>query len=165
MTKLVRPKALFWALLIYLTSCSGDSEHRTRFPIFPKAENVQEFEFGSYNAYQIIYTVSAAYPDLSVAEFYSSQIKRPWVPCYGDMEWESFGDASRQPATFVHQILMHWANLEDGRLLLLGIRYISEGSGFRKVPDNSIQDVHLVEYREGDINESVKRLGLECERI
>ncbi len=70
---------------------------------------------------------------------------------------------TQTPPAFIHQMLLHWANYESNRLLLLGVRYVSEDATYRKLPDNQIQNIHLVEYQEVSLEEAVSRLGLSCE--
>ncbi len=150
--------------IVLLSGCSGDAVEWADWPAAPGAENVQNYDLRNDNARQISFDMNAEYPNELVAKFYSEQVKRPWVRCYQEVEWQSFGDATRTPPAFIHQMLLHWADFENNRLLLLSVRYVSEGAGYRKLPDTHIQNVHLVEYHEVSVEDAVARLGLNCGR-
>ncbi len=152
-----------YAGLVLLSGCAESSVQWTEWPIAPGAENIRQYPLGDEGAHQISFEVHAGYPSKAVAEFYSRKVESPWVRCYSDMKWQSFGDATQTPAAFVHQMLLHWVNYEEDRLLLLGIRYISEDATYREFPDNKTQRVHLVEYRQLSVEEAVSALGLDCE--
>lgn len=154
--------SIFSILLLY--GCSGDAVEWVDWPIPPGARNIQSYDLNNDNAHQISFNVNAGYPNKLVAEFYSEQVKSPWVRCYQKMEWQYFGDVTQTPPAFIHQMLLHWADFENNRLLLLGVRYASESAVFRKRPDTKIQNVNLVEYHEVRVEDVVARLGLHCKR-
>ena len=108
------------------------------------------------------YIVEAVYPDKKVLEFYTNNIGPPWAACDYKDEWKSFEEAVKEALVFVHQFLRYWANFETGRLLMLAVRYESECDEHCEVPDNTKQNVYLVEYREGDMTDTVSRLELVC---
>jgi len=148
---------------VLLTGCSESSSQWAKWSVPPKAENIQNYDFSNGQAHQVSFDMTAEYPSKLIAEFYSKQVTSPWTRCYQEMEWQSFGDVSRAPHTFIHQMLLHWVNYESERLLVLGVQYVSQGDKFRKVPDNQIQNAHLVEYQEVSLEEAVSRLNLSCE--
>lgn len=151
------------SVLAFLASgCGIGSNDWAELPVHPDAEHMQEFNLGYRAAKQQQYFVEAVYPDKQVLEFYSKNIGPPWVACGFKDEWESFEDATKDEPIFVHQFLRYWANFETGRLLMLAVRYESEGGEYREVPDNTKQNVYIVEYREGDIADAVSRLKLVC---
>lgn len=150
--------------LMALSGCSEDSVQWEEWPVVPGAENIRVYDFEKDNARQLYFEVSAEYPSKVVSEFYTKKVKNPWVRCYQEMKWKSFGDATQTPPAFIHQMVLHWANYKNDRLLLLGIRYVSSEANYRKLPDNQTQNVYLVEYQEADLDDAISRLGLNCER-
>jgi len=112
---------------------------------------------------QTSYIVEAKYPDVSVAQFYISNVKTPWVRCFvGIKKWESFSDVSNNNNRFVHQRLMHWINRKERKMLMVAMHYYSPGTKTRSEPDNSTQYVTVAEYQEEDIEQSVELLKLKC---
>ena len=152
-------------LSCFLIGCDFSSENGepwTTFTTASDAKNLQKDILGKGSAHQTSYTLNAVYPDTSVATLYFDQIKHPWAPCFDQIKWDSFGDISSKPDTFVHHLLLHWVNYDKERLLLLNISYTSKGSAHRKIPDNTLQTVNLVEYKQTDLKANISRLGLEC---
>ena len=147
-----------------LIACSVNSVQWTEFPIIEGAENIQQYNLEKVKAHQISFILNAEYPSTEVAEFYFEQVKSPWVRCFGEMKWQSHADATQTPSVFIHQLLMHWVNFESNRLLLLGFRYVSEGINYREMPNNDVQNVNLLEYKEMSLEEAISTLGLNCER-
>ena len=150
------------ALVLLLSGCGLGSGDWSEFPVHPDAEHAQEFNIGFGAGKERYFVVEVAYPDKRVSEFYSEKIRLPWVACDFKDEWESFGDTTKEGPVFVHQFLRYWANYESGRILLLAVRYESEGGEYCEVPDSAKQNVYLVEYKESDIAEAVSRLKLIC---
>jgi len=147
-----------------LNGCFENSQSWSKFPVFPNANDVQEFNLLEDRAHQVSYVVTAVYPNTGVAEFYSGEVREPWVPCFEMIKWQSFADATRDPAAYIHQVRLYWVNYETNRLLLLGIRYISEGSKFKELPDNPNQNIYLVEYQEANVDQMIATLELTCVR-
>lgn len=161
MPKLTRLK---WIVPLVVVACTSGPQNWTEFPPFPGAKDARTFSLKKEQARQVSFTVDAEYPDKTVVEFYAREVRKPWVPCFSETEWQLFADTSGKQAIFVHQVLVHWVNFEQDRLLLLGVRYESEGEEQRQVPGSTIQNVDLAEYRLANIEEAVNRLGLTCER-
>ena len=148
--------------MLLASGCDTGGNDWAEFPHHPDAEHVKEFNTGYGAARQQHYIVEAVYPDEKVLEFYSNNIGPPWAACDYKDEWKSFEDAAKEAPVFVHQFLRYWANYETGRLLMLAVRYESECDEYCEVPDNTKQNVYLVEYREDDIADTVSRLKLVC---
>lgn len=132
-------------------------------PLPAEAKEVRHISFHGGDAVQTSYIVDAAYPDQFVGKFYFENIKTPWIKCFERIpDWSSFGDSSNGKNRFVHQVLMHWINREENKLLLAALRYYSPGTKYRKVPEDSVQYVSVVQY-EQDPEEAIKWLKLKCE--
>lgn len=157
-----RIKKYLSALAFLASGCSTGSNDWSEFPTHPDAEHVQVFNLRYGSAKQQHYVIEAVYPDKQVLEFYSKNIGPPWVACEFKDEWMSFEDATKNAPIFVHQSLRYWVNFETERLLMLAVRYESESGEYREIPDNTKQNVYLVENREGDISDALSRLKLVC---
>lgn len=157
-----RIKRYLLAQVLLVSGCGSGGGDWSEFPVHPDAEYAQEFNIGFGAGKERYFVVEAVYPDKRVSEFYSEKIGPPWVACNFKDEWESFGSATKEAQIFVHQFLRYWVNYESGRILMLAVRYESEGGEYCEVPDNAKQNVYLVEYKESDIAEAVSRLKLVC---
>ena len=164
MTLVTYTRAFGFLSILFLASCSGEPSQEVEWPIIPGAKNIKSYNLKKEKAHQLSFEVNATYPSRSVANFYSKQVKKPWVPCYQKLEWQSFRDDTKVPPVYVHQLLLHWANYENNQLLLLGVRYVSKGTDYRNVPENNLQNVNLVEYQEVNVKDVVANLGLDCGR-
>ncbi len=148
-----------------LAGCTSEKHSWTDFAIYDKAKDIDKFTFPSGSANQVFYKVKSEYPDQAVLDFYKKTISAPWVECAESTNWDSFEDTSGNEPLFIHQILHRWVNKEKYRLLLLAIKYRSQGSVSRKQPDNNIQNVYLVEYYEPNIDEVLSTLGITCNAV
>lgn len=155
---------LKWIILLLLVGCSSGQQNWTEFPPYPDAKDIRTYNLKRENARQISFVVDVEYPDRAVVDFYSAQINRPWTRCFSEAQWQLYDDTASKTAAFVHQILVYWVNFEQDRLLLLAVRYESEGEKYRQVPEGSKQHIDLAEYREANVEEAINRLGLVCER-
>ncbi len=152
-----------------LAGCSEESSNWStiksgwsKWPEYPDSKNIQSYEFTGGSAKQLSYEVLATYPDTSVAQFYHNEITEPWISCYSEIEWQSFGDISQEPHIFIHQLILHWVNDQSELMLALSIRYVSEGSEFRNNPDNLTQYVDLIEYKGVDRDKAISEFKLAC---
>jgi hypothetical protein len=133
-------------------------------PLPPKAKEVKHIKVDG-GWLQTSYVVEEKYPDASVAQFYTSNIKTPWSRCFvGIPRWESFGDVSNGNNRFVHQRLMHWINRNEKKLLIVAMHYYSLGTETRSEPDTSSQYVTVAEYSEQDIEKAAELLKLKCRK-
>jgi len=148
--------------LLILGCSSGDAQQWSEFTTYPEAEKVQEYSDEQRITHQVSFLVEAEYPNNAVVEFYIKQVKEPWVPCFREVEWQSFGDGTRKPPAFIHQMLLHWVNYESNRTLVLAVRYVSDGGAYRKLPDNQTQYVSLAEYQQVSVEDAISDLGLVC---
>ncbi len=145
-----------------LAGCSQEKTNWTEFGTFDKAIDIDTYAFHNGSANQIFFKVKAQYPNKDVLAFYKSTITSPWVECSDSKNWESFGDVSGNEPLFIHQIAQRWINRDKKRLLLLAIKYRSKGVEPREHPDNDIQNVYLVEYKQPNLDEAILALGLTC---
>jgi len=152
-------------IIFVLTGCMTEQHDWSEFSAYDKAIDIDTYVFPNGSANQVFYKVKAQYPNKDVLKFYKTTIKSPWVKCAEGNNWESFGDVSGNEPLFVHQTLQRWVNKDKNRLLLLAIKYRSQGSESRKVPDNNIQNVYLVEYYEHNIDETLSALGILCNGV
>ena len=131
----------------------------------PLPANAKEVWHTDGDWLQTSYVIEAKYPDDSVAQFYISNVKTPWVRCFvGIKKWESFGDVSNNNNRFVHQRLMHWINRKEKKLLMVAMHYYSPGTETRCEPDNSSQYVTVAEYPGQDIGKTIEFLKLKCSK-
>ena len=152
-------------LTFILTGCTQEQKDWSNFDVYDKAINIDNYVFPNGSANQIFYKVKEQYPNKDVLNFYKATITAPWIACTESDNWESFGDVSGNEPLFIHQIVQRWVNRDKSRLLLLAIKYRSQGSKHRAMPDNNIQNIYLVEYIESNIEESLLALGLTCNGV
>ena len=153
-------------LSIFLVSgCSTEHHEWTEFPAYDKAIDIDNYVFPNGIANQIFYKVKTQYPNTDVLKYYKSIIKKPWIECTEKNEWQSFGDVSGNEPLFIHQTAQRWVNRDKNRLLLLAIKYRSQGVESRETPDNNIQNVYLVEYYEPDIEKTLSALEVSCNGV
>jgi len=148
-----------------LTGCTTEQHDWSEFSVYDKAIDIDNYVFPNGSVNQVFYKVKAQYPNKDVLNFYKTTIKSPWVKCTEGNNWESFGDISGNEPLFIHQTSQRWVNRDKNRLLLLAIKYRSQGSESRETPDNSIQNVYLVEYYEPNITETLSILGVTCNGV
>lgn len=148
--------------ILFPSLCYADDW--SAFPIYPASKNVKKWTLFDGAANELFFEVEKSYPFNGVIDYYIKHISSPWVLCSSKSKgWQDFGDVSGKDPEFVHQYGHYWANFEKQRLLMLAVRYISKGSEYRKKPDNNIQNVYLVEYKEKDLQKALDRLSLKCE--
>jgi hypothetical protein len=159
-----RTIALVFASLFVLGATPCFAAEGVALPLPPQAKEVRNMNpEGAW--LQTSYVVEAKYPDAFVAQFYLSNVKAPWSQCFAEIpKWDSFGDVSNGNNRYVHQILMHWINRKERKLLLVAMRYYSTGSETRCEPENSSQYVAVAEYPEQDIEQAIELLKLKCEK-
>ena len=87
-----------------------------------------------------------------------------WVRCnWPEKNWDSYGDDSTTPSTYIHRKAQFWIHAGKSRLIFLLLYYQSEDARFRKVPDNTSQQVIVIEYLIEDLAAEIERQRLECE--
>jgi len=161
-TKMIRNLISALVLCVAVTVLGCEKTEGVPLPLPAKAKEVKHFPFEGGGAIQTNYLVDVAYPDLSVGQFYFENVKTPWIKCFEQIPtWDSFGDSSNGKNRFVHQVLMHWINREEKKLLLVTLHYYSSGTEYRKTPENAVQYVSVVQY-EQDPEEAIKWLKLKC---
>ncbi|HYM47674.1 MAG TPA: hypothetical protein VES91_04280, partial [Burkholderiaceae bacterium] len=159
-------RQLFLILLpaVLLCGCS-DSATSTgaSLPLPPVAKDVSHSTpEGQWQ--QTNYVVEIAYPDSSVAEFYLTNIKKPWVRCFaGIPQWSAVADASGRDR-LVQQRVMHWVNRKDSKLVMVAMRYYSSSTNEQNQPDNASQYVSVTEYPAQDIEHAIGVLKLKCDK-
>lgn len=154
---------LFFMLTV--TSCSTEQHEWSEFSVYDKAIDIDSYVFPNGSGNQIFFKVKAQYPNQDVLNYYKDAINEPWIKCSDNNDWENFGDISGNEPLFIHQISQRWVNKDKNRLLLLAIKYRSQGSESRKTPDNNIQNVYLVEYFVSDVHETLSSLGAACNGV
>ena len=152
-------------IIFALAGCATEQHDWSEFSAYDKAIDIDTYVFPNGSANQVFYKAKAKYPNKEVLNFYKTTIATPWVECSESDNWESFGDISGDEPLFIHQILQRWVNKDKNRLLLLVIKYRSQGSESRKMPDNNIQNVYLVEYYEPNIDEALSALEVSCNGV
>ena len=156
----------FSVLIIFIvTGCTSEQHDWTEFSAYDKAIDIDTYVFPNGSANQVFFKVKAEYPNKDVLNFYKTTIKSPWIECSDKSDWQSFGDISGNEPLFIHQTMQRWVNKDKNRLLLLAIKYRSQGSDNRDSPDNNIQNVYLIEYYEPNIADTPSALGVSCDGV
>ncbi len=158
---------VLWVSAIPLTAGCSKSEpvDWLVLPVHPEAREVREVTFEGNFGHQVYYFVDRPYPYDGVIEHYAKSVPNDWVGCKGGFDaWDGYGDVANGNDLYIHTRGKDWVHFPKGRLLKICVRYQSEGHAYRKIPDNSRQDVFVVEYREDNIKEQIKRLSLNCEQ-
>jgi len=152
-------------IVLLATGCTSEKQDWSEFSTYDKAIDIDNYVFPNGVANQVYFKVKAQYPNTDVLNFYKTTITSPWVECTESNDWQSFGDISGNEPLFIHQTAQRWVNREKNRLLLFAIKYRSQGSESRKMPDNNIQNVYLVEYVQPNIDDAISDLGITCNGV
>ena len=100
------------------------------------------------------------YPATSALSHYK-KVLADWRYCPArEGGWQSFGDQS--PAQHVHQQMHHWVNIADDTVVVLGLRYTSEGVKYRAAPETDRQFVVLIRVKQKGASKSVAQMGGAC---
>jgi hypothetical protein len=158
-------RIFIFSIILFLPTVALAAEWAT-FPLYPEAKDVQNIPLseGTAKANELYFKVDAPYPSISVLDYYSKQITDPWISCTSDSEdWQKFGDESGKTPKYIHYIRRYWVNFDKKRMLLLAIRYYSNGSECREKPDTNVQNIYLMEYEDDNLQERTAMLKIKCE--
>lgn len=156
----VTRSALLIALIsLPIAACADSSVDKIL--IHPDAQDMQKRTFADSKSRQISYSVNLKYPATVLTDVHFMQLRKTgWSKCSGYREgWDSFIDASRpkgQERT-VFQNTSYWS--KGNTLLTIVMRYdagVTKGQGRLDVPDNTQQQVILLEDNNAGTKEWLK---------
>ena len=136
----------------------------TELPAHPEASEFGETTLFDGDAHEIYYTVDRPYPFDGVYDFYVRHFGGDWISCtWSAKDWHSFIDGTTTPTTSVHRKARFWVHPGKSRLIALFLNYRSKDEWPQETPDNTSQQVAVIEYLFEDVAAEVERLQLECE--
>jgi hypothetical protein len=134
-------------------------------PMFPLPQGAQGFRHVSLQANineQDSFLLAEAFPDTSAVVHYGKLLSG-WRLCEREsVTWQSFGDESKIPKRFVHQVTRHWVSPANDAVVTLALMYYSPGSTYRQRPIGDEQHVVVLRLKTSDAKAFLSGIEVEC---